>query len=570
MEFVSTRTETEALLLEANLIKRLRPRFNVLLRDDKSFPYILITERPPGARRSPSIAARGAGRATISGRSPRPARSAARSIRCSARSCIRTCSDSVYESRTRPCLLHQIKRCSAPCTGVISLADYAQLVDEAKAFLSGTSQAVQAEMAREMEEAAERLDFEAAARLSRPPRRAVARPGAPGHQPADGRGGRSSSPATRRAARPCIQVFFFRTGQNWGNRAYFPRADKSLDCAAVLGAFLAQFYDDKPVPQADPAQPRHRGARAARRGALRAEPARGSRSPCRSAARRRTWSSTRSPMRARRWAASSPMSSSQTGAARRARRALRPGRAAAADRGLRQQPHHGHQRRRRDDRRRAGGLRERPVPQVQHPLGGPHAGRRLRHDARGARPPLRAAAARGRTAREARARTPRRVGPWPDLVLIDGGTGQLGGGERNRSPSSASPTCRSSASPRGRTAMPAARPSTWPGASRSCCQPRDPVLYFVQRLRDEAHRFAIGSHRDAAANRDGPQPARRDRRHRPDPQAGAAPPFRHRQGGQPRRASTTCSRWGASRGRWRRRSTTISTSRARSSTLSGT
>src|SRR5260221_2270175 len=149
MEFVSTRTETEALLLEANLIKRLRPRFNVLLRDDKSFPYILITGDHP----APAMA-KHRGARSRKGQYFGPFASAGavgRTLNAMQRAfLIRTCSDSFYESRTRPCLLYQIKRCSAPCTGVISHSDYAKLVDEAAGFLSGHSQAVRVEMQKEM------------------------------------------------------------------------------------------------------------------------------------------------------------------------------------------------------------------------------------------------------------------------------------------------------------------------------------------------------------------------------------------------------------------------------------
>ncbi|KAB2866234.1 MAG: excinuclease ABC subunit UvrC, partial [Bauldia sp.] len=247
MEFVSTRTETEALLLEANLIKRLRPRFNVLLRDDKSFPYILITEDHP----VPAIV-KHRGARSRKGTYFGPFASAGavgRTINALQRAfLIRTCSDSFYESRTRPCLLYQIKRCSAPCTGVVSHADYAVLVDEAKGFLSGKSQAVRTEMQRAMEAAAERLDFEAAATYRD---RLAALSHVQSHQ--------GINPKTvdeadvfavhQDGGSTCIQVFFFRTGQNWGNRAYFPRADKALEPGQVLGEFLAQFYDDKPAPK---------------------------------------------------------------------------------------------------------------------------------------------------------------------------------------------------------------------------------------------------------------------------------------------------------------------------------
>ena len=166
MEFVVTRTETEALLLEANLIKRLRPRFNVLMRDDKSFPYILLTAQATDRRLAPafsSIAARARAKAIISDPSHRQGRSGARSMRCSVHSCCAPARIRSIENRTRPCLLYQIKRCSGPCTGEISEADYDELVSEAKEFLSGRSQAVKTHLSDAMREASADLDFERAA-----------------------------------------------------------------------------------------------------------------------------------------------------------------------------------------------------------------------------------------------------------------------------------------------------------------------------------------------------------------------------------------------------------------------
>lgn len=247
MEFVVTRTETEALLLEANLIKRLRPRFNVLLRDDKSFPYILLS----GNHRAPGIF-KHRGARTRKGEYFGPFASAGavgRTINALQRAfLLRTCTDSVFETRTRPCLLYQIKRCSGPCTHEVSDEDYAELVAEAKAFLSGKSQTVKDHLAAAMQAASAELDFEHAAvyrdRLS-------ALSHVQSHQ--------GINPQTveeadvfaihQEGGMTCIQVFFFRTGQNWGNRAYFPKADSSLGPAEVLGAFLSQFYDDKPCPK---------------------------------------------------------------------------------------------------------------------------------------------------------------------------------------------------------------------------------------------------------------------------------------------------------------------------------
>ena len=247
MEFVTVRTEAEALLLEANLIKRFRPRFNVLLRDDKSFPYILI-KRDGGA---PQIlkhrGARG-GKGDYFG----PFASAGavnRTINMLQRAfLLRSCSDSVFESRTRPCLLFQIKRCAAPCTNEIVPADYEKLVDEAVAFLRGESQNVRQMYQQMMEDAAAREAYEEAARFRN-------RLWALAHVTAD----QSINPegieeadvfaAYQDGGQTCIQVFFFRTGQNWGNRAYYPKADRSLEAGEVLDSFIAQFYDDKPVPR---------------------------------------------------------------------------------------------------------------------------------------------------------------------------------------------------------------------------------------------------------------------------------------------------------------------------------
>ncbi|WP_454745381.1 excinuclease ABC subunit UvrC [Ciceribacter selenitireducens] len=247
MEFVTTRTEVEALLLEANLIKRLRPRFNVLLRDDKSFPYILIT----GDSRAPAIYKhRGARGRKGDYFGPFASASAVgRTINSLQRAfLLRTCTDSVFESRTRPCLLFQIKRCSGPCTHEISDTDYAELVREAKDFLSGKSQNVKASIAAAMNEAAENLDFE---------RAAVFRDRLAGLSHVQSHQG--INPANVEEADvfaihhegglTCIQVFFFRAGQNWGNQAYFPKADPQMSSAEVLNAFLAQFYDDKPCPR---------------------------------------------------------------------------------------------------------------------------------------------------------------------------------------------------------------------------------------------------------------------------------------------------------------------------------
>src|SRR5271166_6158178 len=246
LEFVSTATETEALLLEANLIKRLRPRFNVLLRDDKSFPYILIT----ADHWAPQILKhRGAHTQRGSYYGPFASVWAVnRTITALQRAfLLRSCSDAFFESRSRPCLLHQIKRCSGPCTREIDFAQYAVLVREANAFLSGKSQAVKDELAVEMEKASAALEFERAA-IYRD--RLAALSAVQSHQGINPRGIENADVfAVHQAGGfSCVEVFFFRAGQNWGNRAYFPRADRSLSAGEILAAFLAQFYDDKPPP----------------------------------------------------------------------------------------------------------------------------------------------------------------------------------------------------------------------------------------------------------------------------------------------------------------------------------
>ncbi len=247
MEFLTTRTETEALLLEANLIKRLRPRFNVLMRDDKSFPYIVLTTGHAAPGMFKHRGARLKGRDYFG-----PFASAgavARTINALQRAfLLRTCTDSVFDARTRPCLLYQIKRCSAPCTGEISQEGYAELVNEARDFLEGRSQNVKKLLGAQMADAAEDLDFERAAVLRD---RLAALSHVSGHQGINVEGLDEADVFAIHAegGQTCIEVFFFRTGQNWGNHAFFPKADASIEPADVLGAFLAQFYEDKPVPR---------------------------------------------------------------------------------------------------------------------------------------------------------------------------------------------------------------------------------------------------------------------------------------------------------------------------------
>jgi excinuclease ABC subunit C len=247
VEIVSTSTETEALLLEANLIKQLRPRFNVQLRDDKSFPYILIT----GDHWAPQIL-KHRGAQSRPGRYFGPFASAGavnRTITALQRAfLVRSCTDGFFESRSRPCLLYQIRRCAGPCTGEIDFPGYTELVREATEFLSGRSHLVKRELAGEMEKASANLAFETAA-VYRDRLAALS-----AIQSQQGINPRTVEEADvfaihQEGGYSCVEVFFFRTGQNWGNRAYFPRAEKSYTPEEVLASFLAQFYDDKPPPK---------------------------------------------------------------------------------------------------------------------------------------------------------------------------------------------------------------------------------------------------------------------------------------------------------------------------------
>jgi len=250
MEFVITDSETEALILEASLIKRLKPRYNILLRDDKSFPYILVRKDHPAAQVTKHRGARKIkgdyyGPFASAGAVNRTLDTLQRAFR------LRNCSDSIYEARTRPCLQYQIKRCAAPCTGVISLPDYQELIDEAESFLKGKSDSLRQKLQADMEAASKSLEFEKAAEL-RDRLQAIA-------QVLTKSGAHNVNPQTFSNAdvmgmytaggQTCVQVYFFRAGQNWGTNAYFPRHSVDDPPEQVFGAFIAQFYSNKPIPK---------------------------------------------------------------------------------------------------------------------------------------------------------------------------------------------------------------------------------------------------------------------------------------------------------------------------------
>ena len=247
MELVITASETEALLLESSFIKQLKPRFNVVLRDDKSFAELMIRKdhRAPQVRKH-----RGAHTTPGDYFGPFASTWAVnRTLNTLQKAfLLRSCSDSVYETRTRPCMLHQIKRCSAPCTGLISLEDYGDLVEEASLFLRGKSRAVIARLSAEMSAAAEAMDYEQAARV-RDRIRALSAISMENSVSAEGVAEADVFALFSEGGQACVQVFFYRGGQNWGGRAYFPRVDKTDTDPEILAAFLGQFYEDKPIPR---------------------------------------------------------------------------------------------------------------------------------------------------------------------------------------------------------------------------------------------------------------------------------------------------------------------------------
>jgi excinuclease ABC subunit C len=543
MEFVTTKTETEALLLEANLIKRLRPRFNVLLRDDKSFPYILITSdhwapqilKHRGARTRPGhyygpFANAGAVNRTIN--------ALQRAF------LLRSCSDSFFESRTRPCLLHQIKRCSAPCTREIDFAGNTELVREANEFLSGRSRSVQKELATAMDDASATLDFEHAAIFRD---RLAALSAIQSHQGINPRNVEEADvfAVHQDGGYTCIEVFFFRTGQNWGNRAYFPKADRALQPGEVLSAFMAQFYDDKPPPRlalvSHDFEERELLAEALTTKAARkvevSVPQRGERKElvahalanAREALARKladtasqqrllkemteTFGLVRAPQRIEVYDNSHIAGTNAVGAMVVAgpegfrknqyrkfniRSAdLTPG----DDYGMMREVLQRRFKRLLTEAPRAAGT-EQPSPLVgeggEPRSGVPGEGAALSSSI--TRSPALAALGhplpqgeRGR-AQVVSEDDERDDSPWPDLVLIDGGQGQLKAATETLAEMGIVDVPLVSIA-KGADREAGRETFFMAGKSPFKLPPRDPLLYFVERLRDEAHRFAIGSHR---------------------------------------------------------------------------
>ncbi|MGD9816629.1 MAG: excinuclease ABC subunit UvrC [Hyphomonadaceae bacterium] len=539
LEVIVTATETEALLLETNLIKRLKPRFNVLMRDDKSFPFIAI-------RTDHAIPALQKHRGTKSfkGRFYGPFASAGavnRTLNTLQKAfLLRSCSDSTFTGRSRPCMLYQIKRCAAPCVGLATESEYAALVRDAEDFLEGRSVELQDRLAAEMREAADKLEFEHAARL-RNRIRALA----------SVRAAQGVNPSTFQEAdvfalfqegdQSCVQVFFFRAGQNWGNRAYFPRHSAGETPETVLSAFLAQFYDEREPPKLvlTSVEPVDRELleealclRAERSVEIR-RPERGEKKDIVDAA----LLNAREAL-GRKQAESGSVAKLLDGVAETFALAQRPERIEVYDNShiqgsnalgamivagpdgfvknqyrkfnMKADEFGG------DDfammkammrRRFARMLAEREELNEASPFAGEAASASESEDGAADRPPPPAPAPQGGGGQVADggvdfskerddADLPEsKFGAWPDLVLIDGGEGQL----------NAALEALDELGLKGRIAIAgiakgvdrdAGRERIFlPGKPAFRLDEKSPVLYYLQRLRDEAHRFAIGAHR---------------------------------------------------------------------------
>ena len=485
VEVVTTHTEVEALLLESNLIKRLMPRFNVLLRDDKSFPYILIT----GDHETPRITKhRGAHNRDGAYFGPFASAGAVnRTITALEKAfLLRSCSDAVFASRKRPCLMYQIKRCAAPCVERITPADYGKLVEQAKGFLTGRSRDVQKRLAEEMQAASDRLDFESAA-IVRDRIRALSH--IQSHQDINVQGVDDADiiAAHQEAGRTCLQVFFFRAGRNYGNRSYFPSHDRKLSLEAVLSSFIAQFYDNKPTPPlilishspADRDLLAEALSQRAERKVRLLLPQRGEKRKLIDHA----LANARDAL-SRRLAESASQRDLLDKLAATLSLETLPERIEVYDNS------------------HLGGTKPYGamiVAGVEGLMKSSYRKFRIKGDPAPGDDYAMMREVLQRRFERAMKEDPDRSGEsWPDLVILDGGRGQLNAGlevfadlgiadvalvavakgpDRNAG--------------RERIFLPERQPLL--------LEPRDPVLYFIQRLRDEAHRFAIGSHRAGRA-----------------------------------------------------------------------
>ncbi|MBU8539716.1 excinuclease ABC subunit UvrC [Falsiroseomonas tokyonensis] len=494
LEVVTTGSEAEALLLEANLIKRLRPRFNIVLRDDKSYPWLVLTEDHP----FPQIGKhRGERRKGASYWGPFASAWAVNQTLTALQKVflLRTCRDTVFDSRTRPCLLHQIKRCSAPCVERVSKEEYAALVREAKDFLGGGIPSLQRKMAAEMEEAAERLEFERAASL-RDRIRGLTHVQGSDRIHLDGVNDADVVALHQMAGQSCVQVFFFRGGRNNGNRPFFLSHAKAEQSAEeVLGAFLAQLYDDLPPPplvlvshdpQDEPLLAEALSLKAGRKVEIH-RPQRGEKR----AAMDHALTNAREAIE-RRMAEGAAQADLLAGVARIFDLPAPPERVEVYDNS------------------HIMGTNAYGVMIVAGPGGFLKSAYR-KYGIKGPAPALPSMAPapipRGgddfammrevferRFGRALKEDPGRESEAWPDLVLIDGGAGQLS-------------AAREILAELGVDDIPLVAMSKGPdrdagrewfhqsGRDPIQLPPRDPVLYYLQRLRDEAHRFAITTHR---------------------------------------------------------------------------
>lgn len=528
MEFVTCANEVEALLLENNLIKKLMPRYNVLLRDDKTFPDILIrTDHAfpqivkyrgprdrPGEYFGPFASAGAVGR----------------TLNVLQRAfLLRNCSDNIFKSRTRPCLQYQIKRCSAPCVGFINDDDYARDVDQAKAFLSGRSQEVKDRLAADMQAASEGLEFERAAKL-RDRLRAMAHVQSSQDINVEGLGDADVIALEHRGGQTGIQVFFYRAGRNNGNRAYFPSHDKNLEPEAVLASFIGQFYDNRPPPKEillnlAPIEQALLGealtVKAGRKVTLTLPQRGGRRKVVDHAAenarealeRRMAESSTQRRLLAGlsdligldgeigrievydnshiqgRQAVGAMVVAGPEGFSKNAYRKFNirgdlgdtsnPGAETASE---------------------PMGLAEASVPDLAGSP--PQASQVTNHDAPagGDDYAMTREVIYRRFARAIKEDPERTGGQWPDVVILDGGKGQLTAAIQALEELGLEESVPVMAVAKGPEREAGRERIIFPGeAEPVLLPPRDPVLYFIQRLRDEAHRFAIGSHRKRRA-----------------------------------------------------------------------
>jgi excinuclease ABC subunit C len=528
MEFTLVETETEALLLEANLIKRLKPRYNIILRDDKSFPYILIRRDHPAPQ---IVKHRGARSKDGDYFGPfASAKAVGRTLNTLQKAfLVRSCSDSVYESRTRPCMLYQIKRCCAPCVGYASLDEHAALVDDAKAFLSGKSDELRRRLQTEMAAASEDLDFERAARLRDRIRALAPITTSQGVNP-EGVEEADVIGVHQEAGQTCVVAVFIRAGQNWGDRAFYPRHEKEAGASAVLGAFIAQFYDDKPVPRTifvshDPDDAELLAEALSLKAERKVEilrPQRGEKTRLVEHARRNAEEAL-----ARKMAETASQARLLEGVAQAFDLATPPARIEVYDNshiqgakavgamivtgpeGLERSAYRKWNFKSDDlapgddyammrevlKRRFARLLKEggaeaadaAPEPHSQPDAPAPAGARAPHFNGCGVPPQSHDAPSPP---------APSRPASWPDLVLIDGGQGQLAAAldtlaELGLGPADVNLVAIAKGPDRD-----AGRETFFrPGRPPMKLEPSSPVLYFLQRLRDEAHRFAIEAHR---------------------------------------------------------------------------